>query len=168
MIKAFLSLGSNVGDRHKFLSRAIRYINVGIGHIIDLSGVYETEAWGFDTEEKFLNMAVEIMTDYSPAEMLQKCHEIETKLGRERSDNEGYVSRPIDVDILLYANEIIDTPELTIPHKHLHERRFVLEPLSEISPDYVHPVLKLTIKELLKQCTDDKDVNQLGAIFYDS
>ncbi|MCF8363234.1 MAG: 2-amino-4-hydroxy-6-hydroxymethyldihydropteridine diphosphokinase [Prolixibacteraceae bacterium] len=168
MIKAFLSLGSNIGDRYKLLSRAIRYINVGIGHIIDLSGVYETEAWGFKTEEKFLNMVVEIMTDYSASEMLQKCHEIEEKLGRERIGGKGYASRPIDVDILLYANEIVDTPELVLPHKHLHERRFVLEPLSEIAPDYVHPVLKLTIKELLQQCTDDKEVNQLGAIFYDS
>jgi 2-amino-4-hydroxy-6-hydroxymethyldihydropteridine diphosphokinase len=168
MIKAFLSLGSNIGDRHKLLSRAIRYINVGIGHIIDLSGLYETEAWGFNTEEKFLNMAVEIMTDYSPADVLNKCHEIEVKLGRERQVGEGYTSRPIDIDILLYSNEVVDTPDLVIPHKHLADRRFVLEPLSEIAPEYVHPVLKLTIKELLKQCPDDKEVNQLGAIFYDS
>jgi 2-amino-4-hydroxy-6-hydroxymethyldihydropteridine diphosphokinase len=168
MIKAFLSLGSNIGDRHKLLSRAIRYINVGIGHIIDLSGVYETEAWGFDTEDKFLNMAVEIMTDYTPIEVLDKCHEIEEKLGRERLVGQAYTSRPIDIDILLYSNEIINTPELVIPHKHLAERRFVLEPLSEIAPEYVHPVLNITIKELLKKCPDDKDVNQLGAIFYDS
>ncbi|HKK82482.1 MAG TPA: 2-amino-4-hydroxy-6-hydroxymethyldihydropteridine diphosphokinase [Prolixibacteraceae bacterium] len=168
MIKAFLSLGSNIGDRHKLLSRAIRYINVGIGHIIDLSGVYETEAWGFQTDEKFLNMAVEVMTDYSPEEILLKCHEIEAILGRERREGEGYISRPIDIDILLYAEKIIDKQELKIPHEHLHDRRFVLEPLSEIAPEYVHPVFKITIKELLKQCTDDKQVNQLGAIFYDT
>lgn len=168
MIKAFLSLGSNIGDRYKLLSRAIRYINVGIGHIIDLSGVYETEPWGFETEDKFLNMAVEIITDYTPVEVLRKCQEIEEKLGRERPAGESYTSRPIDIDILLYSNEVIDNPDLVIPHKHLTGRRFVLEPLSEIAPEYVHPVLNQTIKELLKQCPDDKDVNQLGAIFYDT
>lgn len=168
MIKVFLSLGSNIGDRHKLLSRAIRYINVGIGHVIDLSGVYETEPWGFITEEKFLNMAVEIITDYSPMEVLNKCHEIEEKLGRERDASEGYISRTIDIDILLYSNEIVNIKELVIPHKHLADRRFVLEPLSEIAPGYIHPVLNLTIKELLKLCPDDNEVKQLGAIFYDS
>lgn len=167
MIKALLSLGTNMGDRKKNLARAIRYINVGVGHIIDLSGVYETEAWGFNTDQKFLNMVVEVITDYSPVEMLKNCQLIETKLGRTQTLNSSYESRPIDIDILFYNNDIIKKDTLIIPHPLLHKRKFVLEPLAEIAPDYLHPVLKHSVKELLKNCTDTAEVEQLGSIFFE-
>lgn len=167
MHKAFLSLGTNMGKREKNLSKAIRYINVGIGHIIDLSGIYETEPWGFESEDKFLNMVVEIITELTPLEMIDKCLEIETRLGRERDDTEGYTSRPIDVDILFYNEEIISESNLIVPHPHLHNRKFILEPLSEIAPDYMHPILGMSINELKDVCPDKSSVIQLGSISYD-
>lgn len=168
MKKAFLSLGTNIGDRKKNLARAIRYINVSIGHIIDLSGIYESEPWGFEAEENFLNLVVEVISDLEPLEMMKKCLEIEEKLGRIRSDSEGYSSRIIDIDILFYQDVVLSEPSLILPHPHLHNRRFVLEPLSEIASDYIHPVIGLSIAELLAKCTDTSSVEQLGgSMLYD-
>ena len=167
MKKAFLSLGTNIGDKKKNLARATRYINVSIGHIIDLSGIYESEPWGFEADNNFLNMVIEVISDLTPMEMMQKCLEIEAKLGRIRDNSEGYSSRIIDIDILFFQDAIFSEPALTIPHPHLHNRRFVLEPLSEIAPDYVHPIMGLTIAELLANCTDTSRVTQLGSMLYD-
>lgn len=167
MKKAFISLGTNLGDRNKNLLKAVRYINVGVGHIIDLSGIYETDPWGFDSNDKFLNMVIEIITDLTPEEMLMKCMEIESIMGRSRDESSGYSSRIIDIDILFYADQIIQTKSLKIPHPYLHERNFVLEPLCEIAPDLVHPVLELTIAELLNNSTDQSNVKQLGSLFGD-
>lgn len=168
MKKAFLSLGTNMGDRKKSLARAIRYINVSIGHIIDLSGIYETEPWGFNAEENFLNIVIEVISDLEPLEMMKKSLEIEDKLGRIRSNSNGYASRVIDIDILFYHDIVLSEPLLTLPHPHLHNRRFVLEPLSEIAPDFIHPILRLTVAELLAKCTDTCSVQQLGgSLLYD-
>jgi 2-amino-4-hydroxy-6-hydroxymethyldihydropteridine diphosphokinase len=167
MKKAFISLGSNVGDRKKNLGKAIRYINVSVGHIIDLSGIYETEPWGFESDEKFLNMVVEVISDLSPFEMMRNFLEIEKKLGRERFKSERYTSRTIDIDLLFYQDLIITEPELTVPHPHLHLRRFVLEPLCQIDPDYIHPVFGKTVTELLANCPDEGEVTQLGSMMYD-
>lgn len=164
MKKAFLSLGSNIGDRKTNLARAIRYINIGVGHIIDLSGIYETAPWGFEADNNFLNIVIEIITDLTPHEALSKCIEIESKLGRNRSSEKGYASRTIDIDILFYQSVIVNESDLIIPHPLLHERRFVLEPLKQIDPDFLHPVFGLTIAELLEQCTDTSLVVQLGSI----
>lgn len=167
MKKAFLSLGSNMGDRKLNLARAIRYINVGVGQIIDLSGIYETAPWGFEAAESFYNLAVEIITDLEPGEMISRCLDVEKQLGRKRNLAGGYASRAIDIDILFYENIILSEPELTLPHPHLHNRRFVLEPLCEIAPDFVHPTLNLTIRELLKQCPDQGSVKQMGSLLFD-
>lgn len=166
MKKAFLSIGSNRGDKKKNLGRAVRYINVSMGQIIDLSGIYESEPWGFESNENFLNMVVEIFTDLRPQELLKNCMEIELKLGRVRKDGEGYASRTIDIDILLYADEVIDEENLKIPHPLIHERKFVLEPLAEIAPTNIHPVLGISIKDLLQKCKDESFVTQLGSITY--
>lgn len=167
MKKALISLGSNIGDRKKNLAKAIRYINVSVGQIIDLSGIFETEPWGFSSENNFLNMAIEVISDLEPKRMMENCLEIEIKLGRERTDSEEYASRIIDIDLLFYQDLIINTPELTLPHPLLHLRRFILEPLCQIAPDVVHPVLGKTITELLKNCTDNSKVEQLASIMYD-
>ncbi|MDA3929805.1 MAG: 2-amino-4-hydroxy-6-hydroxymethyldihydropteridine diphosphokinase [Prolixibacteraceae bacterium] len=164
MKKAFLSLGTNLGDKEKNLSRAIRYINVGIGQMIDLSGLYETEPWGFESNEKFLNMVIEIVTDLTPLEMIDKCLEIENKLGRIRKVFKGYSSRTIDIDILFYDDIVLSEANLILPHPHIQNRRFILEPLCEIAPDFIHPVLNKTLKELLIECTDICIVKQLGSI----
>lgn len=164
MKKAYLSLGSNLGEKEKNLARAIRYINLEVGHVVDLSGIYETEPWGFESDSKFLNMVVEIVSDLTPLEMIDKCLEIETKLGRSRNSNEGYSSRIIDIDILFYENEIILEKKLILPHPHLQDRRFILEPLCDLAPDFVHPVLHESISALLANCADPSIVTQLNTI----
>lgn len=164
MRKAFLSLGTNLGERDKNLAKAIRYINMSVGHIIDLSGIYETEPWGFESDTKFLNMVVEIITDLTPHELLANCKDIENKLGRDRSMAIGYSSRIIDIDILFYEKEIVSDPDLVLPHPHIQSRRFILEPLAEIAPEFVHPQLNLTTKQLLADCIDEATVVQLGTL----
>lgn len=164
MKKAYLSLGSNLGEKDKNLSKALRYINVSIGHLVDLSGIYETEPWGFETNEKFLNMVIEIVTDLTPQEVMERCLEIEAKLGRVRSSTEGYSSRTIDIDILYYDNLVISEEKLIIPHPHMQNRRFILEPLCEIAPTLIHPALGLSSNELLNNCTDKGVVTQLSTL----
>ena len=167
MNKAFFSIGSNRGEKKKNLARAIKYINLSIGHTIDLSGIYESEPWGFESNENFLNMAIEVITDLSPEEVLKKCLEIELKLGRVRNNQEGYASRTIDIDILFYADTILKTADLVIPHPLIHQRRFVLEPLAEIASHLIHPIFGESIEQLLKECKDNSKVNQLGSIQFE-
>lgn len=144
-------LGGNLGDRLENISRAIGYIEERIGTILCRSLIYESEAWGFETEHRFLNVAVVVETLLQPKPLLQKALEIENILGRTRNGT-GYTSRTMDIDILFFNDDVIDTPELTVPHPRLHERHFVLLPLSEIMPDKVHPLLRKNIAELLSEC----------------
>lgn len=162
MKRVFLSLGSNMGDRERNFARAIRHINFGIGQIVDLSGVYETEPWGFDADNKFLNMIVEIVTDLSAQEVLLIALEIEEKLGRIRNDTVGYSSRTLDLDILFYGNKIISDDNLIVPHPHIQNRKFILAPLAEIAPKFVHPTIGMSIQELYDTCSDASEVVQLG------
>jgi len=157
MNETILSLGGNLGNRLDNISQAMGHIEKRIGNIKRYSSVYESEAWGFETEDRFLNIVVVVETALSPETLLQKAQEIETLLGRTRTGT-GYASRTMDIDILFFNEEIINTPTLTIPHPLLHERRFVLLPLHEILPDKVHPVLRKTIAELLAECGDEKRV----------
>jgi 2-amino-4-hydroxy-6-hydroxymethyldihydropteridine diphosphokinase len=159
MKKVFLGLGTNLGDREANLKRAVGSIIENIGPVVRLSAAYETEPWGFHTEELFLNMAVEVETKLRPSGLLGRILMIEAEMGRLRHGR-GYSSRIIDIDILLYGEKIMDTPILVIPHPKLHERRFVLEPLCEIAPDLVHPVMKKDIRTLLKDCNDKAEVKK--------
>jgi len=130
------------------IRQALDYIEERIGKIKQRSSVYESEPWGFETEHRFLNAVVVVETALSPEAVLREAHAIEDIMGRTRNGN-GYTSRTMDIDILFFNDDVINTPTLTVPHPRLHERRFVLLPLAEIMPDKVHPVLGKSIKDLL-------------------
>ena len=153
--KAYLGIGSNIGDKTANCKKAIELLNKhSQAKVTKISDFYETEPVGYKEQEWFVNCAVEIETDLNPHELLLLCHTIESELGRERKIKYG--PRIIDLDILLYNNDIIDTTdttELKIPHPEMHKRRFVLKPLSDIAPDAVHPVLKKTVAKLLADIT---------------
>lgn len=145
----YLALGSNLGDKKKNIDLAIAQIELHIGRVTALSSLYETLPVGFDSENSFLNAACRVSTRLQPLEVLKSTQLIEKKLGRKsKSVNDIYSDRIIDIDLLLFDNEIIEYPHLVIPHPHLHERDFVLTPLMEIAPDVYHPILKVTISEL--------------------
>ncbi len=148
-----LLIGGNQGDRVGLLKQACDMIGQQIGDIVQLSSIYESEAWGFEAEQSFLNQAVVVETRLEPHEVLGKALFIETQLGRVRSGN-GYSSRTMDIDILFVDNKCIDTPDLIVPHPRIHQRNFVLVPLCEIMPDYVHPILQKTMSNLLKTSLD--------------
>jgi 2-amino-4-hydroxy-6-hydroxymethyldihydropteridine diphosphokinase len=153
MTEVILGLGSNIGDREKFLSEALRYIKDEAGEVVRSSSLWETEPWGFESEGAFINMAVSITTSLEPEKFLVVLHSIEERLGRHRS-GKGFQSRTIDIDILFWGEEIIKMKELIIPHQSIAERRFVLVPLEEIAPDFRHPGNHFTVLEMLHQCSD--------------
>ncbi len=168
----FLLLGSNRGDREQNLLKSCAGIKRSIGDILKTSPVYETEPWGFTDSIPFYNQALEVGTSLSPEEVLHEIHRIECELGRVRElrgcepegscSSETYSSRTIDIDILFYSSRILFTDELMIPHPRLHERRFTLLPLNEIAPDFVHPVYRRAVSELLRNCTDTGEVNRVS------
>jgi len=142
---AYLSLGSNLGDRAANLNAAIARLRT-LGKVLQVSSLYETEPVEFTAQPWFLNCAVELDTEKTPEELMAGVLEIEQQMGRTRTQKKG--PRSIDIDILLFGNLTVDTKGLTIPHPALHERRFVLEPLAEIASGVRHPALKRTIREL--------------------
>jgi 2-amino-4-hydroxy-6-hydroxymethyldihydropteridine diphosphokinase len=154
----FLLLGSNSGDRLNQLSLAKNLIQHGAGKIVATSKIYETAPWGKRDQPHFLNQAVQLEASYSPEELLEKVQLIEKRLGRTRAEKWG--ERSIDIDIIYYANEIINRSTLIIPHPHISERKFVLVPLTEIKPGFVHPRIHKTNAQLLTECTDKLDVTE--------
>jgi 2-amino-4-hydroxy-6-hydroxymethyldihydropteridine diphosphokinase len=159
MIDVFLLLGSNLGDRRIFLQEALRFIGTDIAPIIKQSAVYETQSWGKADAPDYLNQVVMLKTDLPAEIVLQKILNIENVLGREREEKWG--SRTIDIDILFYGQLIFSGPDLDLPHPELHNRRFTLEPLSEIAPDFIHPVLKKNIFQLKSELKDSLIVKKL-------
>ncbi len=142
----YLALGTNLGDRLAKLRAAIKALSPEI-NVIAKSKVYETPPWGYENQPAFLNMAVKCETNLEPESLLKRLKQLEVQLGREQSFRWG--PRLIDIDILFYDNLILKSESLTIPHPRLHERAFVLVPLTDIASDFIHPVFKKTIKELL-------------------
>lgn len=136
MATLYLSLGTNLGDRHENLSRALELIGREVGTIVSASDITETEPWGFESSNCFLNMAIKVDTTLQPLDVLHMTQEIERKLGRtQKSVNKEYHDRLIDIDILLYDDLVMNTPELTIPHPLMYERDFVMKPLLQIAPE---------------------------------
>jgi len=149
MTRVYFSLGSNEGDRLQSLVKATRMIENVVGKVLQYSPVVETEPWGFDAETSFYNMAVVAETVLTPQQVLTKVLDIEKSLGRVRQGN-TYSNRNIDIDILFYGNEMIQTENLTIPHPLLHKRMFVLQPLVSIAPDFIHPGLHASVADMLQ------------------
>lgn len=160
MFIVYIGLGSNLGNRLNNLKKAITLLKGKKDiSILKTSSVYETQPVGNVKQRKFYNMAVKINTKLNPFNLLKRCNEIESKLKRKRLIK--WNPRTIDLDILFFGNRIIRTKKLTIPHKLLYKRRFVLMPLVEISPDFKHPVFKKSIKSLLKDLKDKKEVKRV-------
>ena len=152
-----LSTGSNLGNRRENLVSAIGLIEEKLGPILKVSGIYESGAWGYDSKNRYHNQCLLVETDSGTEDCLRKIVEIELILGRERSGS-GYSDRIIDIDILFFDTLVMDTGSLKIPHERLALRKFVLLPLAEILPDFEHPVLHKTCRELLEQCPDTGEV----------
>lgn len=154
--------GSNIGDKISTIDKSTEYIKNEIGKIEKISSFYESEPWGFESNEWFINRIIGIHTFLSPIHLLEKLLSIETSLGRIRNPKiKAYSSRTIDLDILFFNNEIIDNKLLNIPHPRLQFRKFTLLPLIETYPDFVHPVFNKTVLELLENCTDNSKVNKI-------
>lgn len=149
MATVYLGLGTNLGDKEANLRTAIYKLQERIGKQVSLSSFYETAPWGFESDHSFLNAAIGLETILSPIEILHITQEIEKELGRtKKSVNGSYSDRLIDIDILLYDNLVLQTPELTIPHPLMTERDFVMNPLIEIAGNVIHPTRQKTLSEL--------------------
>lgn len=153
-----IGLGSNMGDRSDCLSRAIAILREEAGDIIALSSVWETEPWGFEADDLFLNMVIVIETGLQPQQLMQLCRSAEGRLGRRRNTGRRYESRVIDIDILLWEERVISLPGLEVPHPRLADRKFVLVPLNEVAPDAFHPETGQKVSELLAMCDDISEV----------
>ena len=156
--KIFLLLGSNLGNREEILSNVQQEISLSVGDVVNKSSIYETLAWGIEDQPSFLNQVLLVKTKLLPQDLLKVINKVERDLGRVRHQKWG--ERLIDIDILYYENEIINTKNLIIPHPEIANRRFTLVPLVEIAPDFIHPSIVKTQKELLSECPDRLEVKK--------
>jgi len=157
---AYLLLGGNLGDREANLKKAIELVNDKIGHVMAISSLYETAAWGKTDQPSFLNQAVSLETRLTALEVLERALSIEQELGRVRKDKWG--ERLIDIDLILFGDEIINIPDkLQVPHPHMQDRKFVMEPLAEIAPEVIHPLLGETMLDICRNITDPLEVKKL-------
>ena len=161
MIKLYLLLGGNLSDKRKIFSETFLLLGVRVGKITEKSSIYETEPWGFESDDLFWNQAVEILTELSPEEVLGQTQRIELELGRIRKATQ-YDSRIIDIDILFYGDQVINQQNLVVPHPRIQERKFALVPLCEIAPNLVHPVFQKSIGQLLQECADPLKVEKVS------
>jgi 2-amino-4-hydroxy-6-hydroxymethyldihydropteridine diphosphokinase len=160
MNKAYLLTGGNEGDRYRNMQQARTNIEHICGQLLQVSSLYETAPWGKTDQADFLNQVLLVETKMSARELMQAIFLIEEKGGRIRTVKNA--PRTIDIDILFYDQLILEEPGLSIPHPRVAERRFVLEPLNEISPAFMHPVLKKTVHQLLLECKDQLAVKKIG------
>ncbi|WP_405208237.1 2-amino-4-hydroxy-6-hydroxymethyldihydropteridine diphosphokinase [Aquimarina sp. LLG6339-5] len=158
-----ISLGSNIGNRLDYLQKAVEAIYNTIGDVVKISGVYQTPAWGFSSDD-FYNACVLIKTFYTTTEVLDKLLDIENSLGRNRTGKEGYEARTIDLDVVFSSEGVVETQKLTVPHPSMQDRIFVLKPLGEIAAEQLHPVLKQTVSQLLGSTKDTSNVTKLKEV----
>lgn len=159
MNKVYLLIGGNVGNRLQNLGRAVEWLNATCGTVVQQSALYETAAWGNTEQAPFLNQALLLITTIPATELIYTLLQVEERMGRIREKKYG--PRIIDIDMLFYNDDIIRHPHLTIPHPEIQNRRFALAPLQEIAPEWVHPVLHKTIRQLLEECKDELEVKAL-------
>jgi len=155
----YISLGTNLGNKSQNLQQAVSQMaSLAVNDIL-CSKLYETSPWKMDSKNSFANQAAYFQTELDPHELLTALQQIENNMGRpsERMEKQGYADRTIDLDIIYYGDHSINTQDLTIPHPLMHKRTFVLEPLCEIAPNFMHPVLQLSNQSLLKQLIDTND-----------
>ena len=145
---AYLGIGTNLGDKAVHIRRAVELIGQRVGTVLAVSSFYQSEPWGFVSDNRFLNVAVQVATSLSPMELLHETQSIEKLMGRTEKTTSTYADRIIDIDILLYGQMVLDTETLKIPHPLLPERDFVVIPLAEIAPQLIHPTLHLRMEEL--------------------
>lgn len=160
MNTAYLILGGNIGNRLQNLQKALQLISKQAGLITETSDIFTTSAWGNTDQPDFLNQALCLQTPLTAVDLLETLISIEQQLGRVR-DHQKWTERVIDIDILFYNRDIINTPDLKIPHPYLQERMFVLVPMAQLAPMFVHPALNKNIQTLLFECTDKLEVIKL-------
>ncbi len=156
----FLGLGSNQGDRKLNLKNSIKLLKSRVGKVLNTSAIYESEPWGVKNQNYFLNQVIEIETHIDPNDLLNICKNIEYDMGRKPEIRWG--KRVIDIDILYYQSKVINQENLKIPHKLMHERKFVMIPLNDLNENHLHPILKITNKEILNKCIDSCKVKHYG------
>lgn len=154
----YISLGGNLGQRERFLLGAIAALKMHLGEFVQMSAIYETPPWGFDSDLPFLNAVAQFNTTLTPNEVLAILLKTEREFGRKRKQSETYTSRTLDLDLLFYGDEMIDSPLLQLPHPRIYLRAFILVPLAEIASELHHPEKNKTIKELLTLCTDTSEI----------
>lgn len=160
MHQVFLGIGGNTGNKHENFDKVYTFIKNELGDIIKRSSVYETPPWGFESEENFWNQVIIVETQFSPEKLLKNIAQIENRFGRERVKGK-YTSREMDIDILYFDDLIMNIEKLTIPHPQISNRLFVLVPLAEIAPDFLHPQLKMTSLQMFKNCTDSSAIKKV-------
>lgn len=158
--KAWLGLGSNLGNRKRQIEQAIELMEYAGIRVSRKSALYESDAVGFQSANRFINLCLDVETFLDPPGLLSEVKKIEKQLGREKRPG-GYTDRPIDIDILFYGDSVFQSKDLIIPHPGIPDRLFVLMPLAEIAPDKMHPELHTTIKDLLEQCADTTTVERV-------
>ena len=148
----YLNIGSNIGDRRDNLYRAVVALAAGTGGCA-VSSIVESEPWGFESDNRFMNLGVSLDSALEPHEMLDRIHDIERRLGSasHRDEQGGYIDRLVDIDIVAIDDLVIDTPTLQVPHPHLPERDFFLKPMAQLAPDWRHPVTGLTASQMLEK-----------------
>lgn len=159
MNNVFLIIGGNLGDRKQNLSHALYLIEQSAGYIKKLSSIYETEPWGVQGQPDYYNQVVELLTELNADTLMQALLSIEKQMGRQRIAKND--ARTMDIDILFFNDEIYNSKLISIPHPRLHQRRFVLAPLAEIAPEFIHPVLNKPVSLLLKECDDAGTVTKV-------